>query len=235
MNCASQNDTRLLLEFTYEYSHLLTVQRLIFLSGRIYNPEKHQGLKSKLRCANRDRSPTSRWHLCLPCGRLGEGWHYGGLWVLSLGSSEMLPLGYQPSPMTLCWSSRADLLFHYHRASRSMERRHHYPSGLMRLSRCRKRSGNYCRCSFQPGDVTRAERDGGEPVQTDTLCRGCINTELNMKNGNIFPFIANVESIAEANKDILDVLITLLVKETTRGTTLVSICINNLCQWHWRS
>lgn len=71
-----------------------------------------------------------------------------GLWVLSLGSNEMLPLGYQPSPMTLCWSSRADLLFHYHRASRSMERRHHYPSGLMRLSRCRKRSGNYCRCSF---------------------------------------------------------------------------------------
>lgn len=141
----------------------------------------------------------------------------------------MLPLGYQPSPMTLCWSSRADLLFHYHRASRSTERRHHYPSGLMRLSGCRKRSGNYCRCSFQPGDVTRAERGGGELVQTDTLCKGCINAELNMKNRNVFPFIGNVESISEANKDILDVLITLPVKEVTRVTTL-AICVNNLCQ-----
>lgn len=138
---------------------------------------------------------------------------------MSLGSNEMLPLGYQPSPMTLCWSSRADLLFHYHRASRSMERCHHYPSGLMRLSRCRKRSGNYCRCSFQPGDVTRAERDGGELLQTDILWKGCINAELNMKSGNLFPFIGNVDSISEASEDILHVAFSSLhlLKEVTRS------------------
>lgn len=141
-----------------------------------------------------------------------EGDTAGGLWVSSLGSKEMLPLGYQPSPMTLRWSSGADLLFHYRGASRSTERRHHYPSGLMRLSRSRKRSGNYCRCSFQPGDVTRAERDGGELLQTDALCKGCISAELNVKNGNLSPFIGNAESISEANKDILDALITLAVK-----------------------
>lgn len=81
---------------------------------------------------------------------------------MSLARNELLSLGFQPSPVTPQWSSRAVLLFHYHRGSRSMERRHHYPSGLMRLSRCRKRSGNYCWCSFQPGDARRLERDGGE-------------------------------------------------------------------------
>lgn len=98
----------------------------------------------------------------------GEGWHYRGLWVLSLARNELLSLGYQPSPMTPRWSSRAVLLFHYRRGSRSMERRHHYPSGLMRLSRCRKRSGNYCWCSFQPGDAKRLERHGGEIDNTHT-------------------------------------------------------------------
>lgn len=44
---------------------------------------------------------------------------------------------------------------------------------------------------------------------------------LNMKNGNLFPFIGRVESITEANKNILDVLITLPVKEVTRVTALV--------------
>lgn len=47
-------------------------------------------------------------------------------WVISL------------PPWPPWWGSRAVLLFHYHRGSRSKERRHHYPSGLMRLSRCRK-------------------------------------------------------------------------------------------------
>lgn len=150
-----------------------------------------------------------------------------GLWVLSLGSNEMLPLGYQPSPMTLCWSSRADLLFHYHRDSRSMERRHHYPSGLMRLSRCRKRSGNYCRCSFQPGDVTRAERQTG--ADRHTLCKGCI-TAVKCENWNLFPFTCNVESISEANKGIVDVLITFHVKESTTVTLFASFYISaNKC------
>lgn len=71
-------------------------------------------------------------------GVRGEGWHYRGLWFLSLARNGLLSLGYQPSPVTPQWSSRAVLLFHYHRGSRSMERRHHYPSGLMRLSCCRK-------------------------------------------------------------------------------------------------
>lgn len=57
---------------------------------------------------------------------------------MSLARNGLLSLGYQPSPVTPRWSSRAVLLFHYHRGSRSMERRHHYPSGLMRLSHCRK-------------------------------------------------------------------------------------------------
>lgn len=102
-----------------------------------------------------------------------RGWHYGGLWVLSLGRNEPLSLGYQPSPMTPRWSGGAVLLFHYHRGSRSMERRHHYPSGLMRLSRCRKRSGNYCWYSFQPGDAKRVERDGGgiDSTRTHTHAR----------------------------------------------------------------
>lgn len=113
-------------------------------------------------CENGDRNSTLLWHSHLPCGCIGEGWHYRGLWVLSLGRNELLSLGYQPSPMTPRWSSRAALLFHYHGGSRSMERRHHYPSGLMRLSRSCKRSGNYCWCSFQPGDARRVERDGGE-------------------------------------------------------------------------
>lgn len=109
-------------------------------------------------CEKGDR--TLPWHRHLPCGRTGEGWHYRVLWVLSLGKNELLPLGYQASPMTPWWSRRAVLLFHYHRGSRSMERRHHYPSGLMRLSHCPKRSGNYCGCSFQPGDAKRVEKDG---------------------------------------------------------------------------
>lgn len=60
--------------------------------------------------------------------------------------------------------------------------------------------------------MTRAERDGGELLQTDALCKGCISTELNVKNGNLSSFIGNAESISEANKDILDALITLAVK-----------------------
>lgn len=51
---------------------------------------------------------------------------------------ELLLLGYQLSPVTPRQSSGAVLLFHYHGGSRSMDRRHHYLSGLMRLSRCRK-------------------------------------------------------------------------------------------------
>lgn len=67
-----------------------------------------------------------------------KGDTYRGLRVLSLASDGLLFLGYQPSPVTPKWSSRAVVLFHYHRGSHSMERRHHYPSGLMRLSHCRK-------------------------------------------------------------------------------------------------
>lgn len=74
--------------------------------------------------------------------------------------------------------------------------------------------------------MTRAERererDGGEPVQTDTLCKGCINAELTMKNGNLFPCLGHVESISEANEDIPDVLITLPVKEATRFASTTS-------------
>lgn len=67
-----------------------------------------------------------------------KGDTYRGLRVSSLADDGLLFLGYQPSPVTPKWSSRAVVLFHYHRGSRSMERRHHYPSGLMRLSHCRK-------------------------------------------------------------------------------------------------
>lgn len=115
----------------------------------------------------------------------------GGLWVLSLARNELLSLGYQPSPVTPRWSSRAVLLFHYHRGSRSMERRHHYPSGLMRLSRCRKRSGNYCWCSFQPGDAKRLERDGGEIDSTHRPTHTLADKQTHIKVACMFGICAS--------------------------------------------
>lgn len=129
--------------------------------GRFTNHRNIKVSNQSQECENGDDGSTLPWHRRLPRGRTGEGWHHRGLWVLSLARNELLSLGYQASPVTPRWSSGAVLLFHYHRGSRSMERRHHYPSGLMRLSRCRKRSGNYCWCSFQPGDAKGLERDEG--------------------------------------------------------------------------
>lgn len=119
-------------------THFLTVHRLIFLTGKIHQHRNIKVSNQIQECENGDGNSTLPCHHHLPCGCKGEGWHYRGLWVLSLARNGLLSLGYQPSPVTPRWSSRAVLLFHYHRGSRSMERRHHYPSGLMRLSRCRK-------------------------------------------------------------------------------------------------
>lgn len=142
--------------------------------GRFTNLGNIKVSNQRLECENGDGNSTLPWHPPSPCPQVSHvderrrGWHYEGLWVLSLGRNEPLSLGYQPSPMTPRWSGGAVLLFHYHRGSRSMERRHHYPSGLMRLSRRRKRSGNYCWYSFQPGDAERVERDGGGIDSTHT-------------------------------------------------------------------
>lgn len=57
------------------------------------------------------------------------------------------------------WSSRAVVLFHYGRGSRSMERRHHYPSGLMRLSQCCKGQAITAAAVSQPADAQRGDKN----------------------------------------------------------------------------
>lgn len=130
--------------------------------GRFTNHRNIKVSNQRQECENGDDNSTLPWHRHLPCGRTGEGWHFRGLWVLSLARNGLLSLGYQPSPVTPRWSSRAVLLFHYHRGSRSMERRHHYPSGLMRLSHCRKGQAITAGAVFSLEIRSGWLRDGGE-------------------------------------------------------------------------